>query len=635
MHARLWITAMLSMGLAVTAWTAGAQTEDPAEQPDEGEPAEAAAEAEPAEAVEPAVEEPPSCTEGRERDAGSALVFGPIGTTSARDAVEELVACRLDEEEGIPGRVVRLDEIPFPEAHPLWVLGGEQDQLCGVGVAAPRWAEVIDAGRVQLDTLETAAAKKTFDDAVENLACADSIVEREILGTLYMLRGLSRFYEGGEASARQDFRRAVTVNPGIEWDDSYPPEPKQVYLKAREDIYLQGRGRVEAVFLPGEVLQVVVDGQSVAAGQAGGLDVNPGYHLLQYMMPDQTLVSRVTFIEGGVTRLLVSRAGLENAVLVGGSQPDNAPVARALMQELVRDWSVERIFVADVTEGPVDTAYVYRFTSEGARFERLQAPVREVAADGTIQDVESQSTVEGLLVLPNAVAEGSTSTITAESSQIDGDERIYLGQYEVVNLARSGVRSTFGLPDKIPAGVYDVRIVESDGGEATFPRAFSVIGDSRAAEAAPPPVVVIQQPTSDVVEPDERLRMVLHWGFAYYRGSWATLDLEMDVRLGEGFCLDGAVGTRMSEGFYPHAYWRAGFKVRWYPRIVNGYFSINFQQFFEDLYMGPRAAVGLDIVIPSIKSLFINIEAGGGAMFEEHREVYGWFHFQGGAGMRF
>jgi hypothetical protein len=558
-----------------------------------------------------------------------------MGATAARGDVEELVACRIDEDEGIASRVVRLDEIPFPEAHPLWVLGADQAQLCGAGVAPPRWAEVIDAGRAELDSLETAAAKVTFDGALENLACADSIVEREVLGTLYMLRGLARFYEGGEASARQDFRRAVTVNPGIEWDDSYPPEPKQVYLKAREDIYLQGRGRVEAVFLPGEVLQVVVDGQSVAAGQADGLDVNPGYHLLQYMMPDQTLVSRVTYIEGGETRLLVSRAGLENSLLVGGSQPDNAPVARALLQELSADWAAERIYVADVTDGAVDESYVYRFSHEGARFEKLQAPVRRVADDGTVEEVDPQSSVEGLLVLPNAVAEGSTSTITVESSQIDGDERFYLGEYEVVNLARAGVRSTFGLPDKIPAGVYDVRIVEADGSDVTFPSAFSVIGDSRTAEPTPTPVVIVQQAHPEVIEPDERLRMGVHWGFAYYRGTWATLDLEMDVRLGEGFCLDGAVGTRMADGYYPHAYWRAGFKIRWYPRIVNGYFAFNFQQFFEDLYMGPRAAVGLDIVIPSVKSLYITLEAGGGAMFEADREVYGWFHFHGGTGMRF
>ena len=622
MHVRLWLTGVLTMALTLAAIPAGAQTED--------EPAEPAAGTE-----EGAEEAPPACMEGRARDMKAALVYGPIGSTSPRGDVEEMVACRIDEDEGIATRVVRLDEIPFPEEHPLWVLGGEQDKLCGVGVASPRWAEVIDAGRLQLDTLETAAAKTTFDEALDNLACADSIVEREILGALYMLRGLAQFYEGGEASARQDFKRAVTVNPGIEWDDSYPPEPMQVYLKAREDIYLQGRGRVEAVFLPGEVLQVVVDGQSVAAGQPGGLDVNPGYHLLQYMMPDQTLVSRVTFIEGGVTRLLVSRAGLENAILVGGSQPDNAPVARALLQELASDWVADRIYVADASDGLEDTAYVYRFSREGARFEKLQAPVREVADDGTIQEVEPQSTVEGLLVLPNAVAEGSSSTVTAESSQIDGDERIYLGEYEVLNLARSGVRSTFNLPDKIPAGVYDVRIVEADGTDVVFPRAFSVIGDSSKDPVTPPPVVVVQQQPTAGEEPDERLRMGMHWGFAYYRGSWATLDLEMDVRLGEGFCLDGAVGVRMADGFYPHGYWRAGFKIRWYPRVVNGYFTINFQQFFEDLYMGPRAAVGVDIVIPSVKSFYINIEAGGGAMFEEQREVYGWFHFHGGAGMRF
>ncbi|MDP7114323.1 MAG: hypothetical protein QGH45_20300, partial [Myxococcota bacterium] len=331
----------------------------------------------------------------------------------------------------------------------------------------------------------------------------------------------------------------------------------------------------------------------------------------------------------------VSRAGLENSLLVGGSQPDNAPVARALLQELSADWAAERIYVADVTDGAVDESYVYRFSHEGARFEKLQAPVRRVADDGTVEEVDPQSSVEGLLVLPNAVAEGSTSTITVESSQIDGDERFYLGEYEVVNLARAGVRSTFGLPDKIPAGVYDVRIVEADGSDVTFPSAFSVIGDSRTAEPTPTPVVIVQQAHPEVIEPDERLRMGVHWGFAYYRGTWATLDLEMDVRLGEGFCLDGAVGTRMADGYYPHAYWRAGFKIRWYPRIVNGYFAFNFQQFFEDLYMGPRAAVGLDIVIPSVKSLYITLEAGGGAMFEADREVYGWFHFHGGTGMRF
>ncbi len=569
------------------------------------------------------------------RDRKAALIYGPLDSNVDRGTVEALLAERLAKEAVLPGRTTRLGEIPIPAGEPLWVLGSTGDELCSDGGIAPDWASVIDTARQQLDSLETAAAQGTLQDALANLACTDTVVEREILGQLYMFHGLAQFFEGGEEAARQDFRRAVTVNPKIEWDPSYPPAPQQAYLKAREDIYLQGRARVEAMFLPGEVVQVVVDGESFAAGEAGGLDVHPGHHLVQYMMPDQTLISRVTFLEGGESRLIVSRAGSEQIILLGCSDPANAPQARVLLNALCSTWNVEKIFVADVSNGAGDDAYVYRFSKEGARFEKLLPPAKEVAdAADSGEAVEPRSTVEGLLVLPNAVAEGSTSTISAESTHLDGSERIYLGEYEVRNFKQAGVRNTFSLPDKIPAGVYDVRIIKPDGAVITFPRAFSVIGDS--STTSQPTVVVVTGGQPDLKpEPEERLRLGFKWGFAYYRGTWGTMDLEMDIRLGEGFCLDGGVGTRVVEGFYPHAYWRAGFKVRWYPKIVQGYFTVNFQHFIEDQDMGPRAAVGMDIVIPSLKSFYMSIEAGGGVMFETSRDLYGWFHLQGGTGMRF
>jgi len=581
-------------------------------------------------AGEAADEAPETVTIRRTRDKRAALVYGPLGTSVSRSDTQALLDYRLGTDLGMPGRVVSLDEIPIPLGDPLWVLGGDDDQLCTSGEDAPDWAAVVDTAREQLDSLETEAAQQTLDAALSQLACAEAVVEREILGTMYMMRGLARFFEERAEAARQDFRRAVTVNPSIEWDPNYPPEPQQVYLKAREDIYLPGRGRVEASFLSGEVLEVLVDGQSFAAGEPGGLDVHPGYHLLQYLMPDQSLHSRVTYVEGGETRLLLSRSGMERAVLIGGSQPSNAPVARILLNNLCALWNVDNVYVADVTNGSGDEAYVYRFSREGARFERMMP--RTVAEDEP--DAPEVSAIEGLLVLPNAVAEGASSTITVESAQVGDDSRIYLGPYEVQNLARVGVRTTFNLPDKIPAGVYDVRVVDPEGGEVTFPRAFSVIGDTRS-ETQEQPVVYVTRSTASPAEPSERLRIGTHWGFAYHRGTWAVLDVEMDVRLGEGFCLDAAVGARMVEDFYPHAYWRAGFKVRWYPKIVQGYFSLNFMQYFEDLDMGPRAAVGIDVVIPSMKNFYFNVETGGGVLFETSADPFGIFHFQGGVGMRF
>ncbi len=578
----------------------------------------------------------------RDRDKRAALIYGPLETNVSRSSAEELLGARLAAGQPLPARIVRLDELPMPADEPLWVVGGEGDDRCGPGGRAPDWAAVIDTARGQLDALDTAEAQETLEEALDDLACADTVVEREVLGQLYMLHGLARYYEGGAEAARQDFRRAVTVNPSIEWDPNDPPEPQQVYLKAREDIYLQGRSRVEAVFSPGEVTQVVVDGLSVAANEPGGDDVHPGTHLLQYLMPDQTLISRVTTMEGGETRLLVSRAGMEGVILAGGSDPQTAPVARILLHALCADWGVEIIYVADTRVADGEEAYVYRFSREGARFERLMAAEAVDASADRVADEapeaapEPRSAVEGLLVLPSSVAEGSTALITAESARIDGDERLFLGEYEVANLARAGVRSTFNLPAGIPPGVYDVRILNPDGSELTYPRAFSVVGDPTAVAAADDGgAAAVDTAPAPPSEPDERLRVGLKWGMAYYRGSWATIDLEMDVRLGEGFCLDGAIGTRMVEGFYPHAYWRAGFKVRWYPKIVQGFFSINFQQFMEDLYMGPRASVGVDVVIPSMKSFYLTLESGGGVMFENARDVFGWFHVQGGTGMRF
>jgi len=569
---------------------------------------------------------------------GVALVFGP-GSASEAAGAEALLRERVPDLPAAQRRVAA-GELPVPTSPPLHALGADPGTTCPEGKRAPEWLGVIAQAQRSLDSLDYEQTIATVAAAIEVLTCDRQVVPPDVAGKLFMLRGLAFFFLNDTEQARASFRAAISLHRYIQWDNNYPPDPRQSFLDAREDALRAGTARVQVVAAPGEVAQFVVDGAAVDLAQpAPSVELLSGYHLVQYRMSDGSFHAAMTVIGGGETRLLVSRAGAGEAVLSGARKDALVYAARAIDSWLCRAWGVEELHVVDRTE---TEPYLYRFSLAGGRFDRLAAP--EVATgEGTSGQGSARTYVEGLLILPNTLIEGAPpeTVLSAEGTRLDGAVRLYVGDKLAPSFARDGTRATFSPPAGLAPAVYDVRIVYADGKDYVAPLALSVQPDP---SKTPPPSVDVQYIPVEMVIKADRLRVSTKWSYVNFHEGWLDVALDVNIRMGGGFCLDFGLGAYADpEGEEdPRAYWWGGFKARWYPRIVQTYLGLDFLMVlgYGDPgkgSLGPRGLLGVDIIIPQLSAFFFNVEAGLGVLWDPTSggDPWLWLNLGGGVGVRF
>lgn len=565
---------------------------------------------------------------------GVALIFGPGGQSGAEaalSAVQERVP-----DLPAPERRVAASALPLPVDPPLVALGADPGAGCPEGAAAKDWLSVIGEAQRKVDGLEYEQAIGVLASAVASLPCDRQVVPAEVPGRLFMLRGLALYFLGEQDQARASFRSAISLNRYIQWDNNYPPDPRQAFLDAREDALRAGTARIQVVAAPGEVAQFVVDGSAVA--DAGtGVELLSGTHLVQYRMSDGSFHSATVVVGGGETRLMVTRAGAADTLLAGARRDASTYAARALGSWLCRSWGVDTLYVADISEA---SPYVYRFLLAGGRFERLDAPTP--VAEGGLP-AAARTYVEGLLILPNTLIEGAPpdTVISVEGTRLDGAVRLYVGDRVAASFARDGGRATFSPPTDLKPGVYDVRLVYADGTEHIAPLALSVQQDPARA---PKPSSEVQYVPVELVIKADRLRVGVKWSYVTFHENWADVSIDANVRMGGGFCIDlgGGVYARPSSKEDPRAYWWAGFKARWYPRVIQTYLGLNFLMVTGSGSpgmgsLGPRGVLGMDLLIPGLSAFFFNVEIGGGVLWDPTQggDPWLWFNAGGGVGVRF
>lgn len=176
----------------------------------------------------------------------------------------------------IPGSTTLLPVRPaeIPGADRPTVLGASTRFCRGeAGNAAIR--EQVSRAEGHLAYQRTAEARVVLDAAAAQLECLPEPIEASLAGRLFFLRGIVALREGDAAGAARVFRLAGLFQPGMPWDDHFPPDPTGTFTRALAP-------QPATVGVPvglGPGSSTWVDGRAPAAGPA--LQLTPGAHYVQ------------------------------------------------------------------------------------------------------------------------------------------------------------------------------------------------------------------------------------------------------------------------------------------------------------------------------------------------------------------
>ena len=217
-----------------------------------------------------------------------------------------------------------------------WLFGAEVLDSCPTATLAPEEvADHLARARDHIDMVELEVARGLLNGLVPRLGCLGAPADPEDLWKLGFLEAVALHF--GPVAApelvRAALARAIAARPGQAYDESFPPELRELYLEVQQEAL--GRGWTTAHAAG----RVFIDGALVPDS---GLQILPGTHLVQVVGPDELL-------RGGSIRVD------DDAVLVGRAE-DMAAVARGLSPESQRGlgrWLWERL-----TEGEGERAWI-------------------------------------------------------------------------------------------------------------------------------------------------------------------------------------------------------------------------------------------------------------------------------------
>ncbi len=159
--------------------------------------------------------------------------------------------------------------------------------------AEPASGEQITAAMDEIETammmLEYADAGAGLDALEVRLCAASGPLEPAVLARIPFLRGVILYYDEDLVGARAAFRRAVELQPDMEWDANFPPDPQQVFLDAALDAI---RSLHTVLSLPpgDRPARLLVDGVPVD-GATAELEIVGSRHFLQAGAADGSLAT--------------------------------------------------------------------------------------------------------------------------------------------------------------------------------------------------------------------------------------------------------------------------------------------------------------------------------------------------------
>ncbi|MDP7114495.1 MAG: hypothetical protein QGH45_21160 [Myxococcota bacterium] len=162
-----------------------------------------------------------------EADADIVLHFGsPAG--DAATAHDALLLLGIPQEDALGARP--LVEYGFGDAA-FWPAQGEAE-LCPPGSPAVDLGERTSTAMRSILSWDYAGAISALSPLQEGLACFESPVDGPALGRAAVLLGYARFEGGDPSEARAAFALAAAFDPGVVWDEDFPPDAQQVFRAA-------------------------------------------------------------------------------------------------------------------------------------------------------------------------------------------------------------------------------------------------------------------------------------------------------------------------------------------------------------------------------------------------------------------
>ncbi|MBU0531780.1 MAG: hypothetical protein ABIG32_00105 [Candidatus Uhrbacteria bacterium] len=314
-------------------------------------------------------------------NAGSILVHEATAARASQDTVIAELGRNLTRQE-LPEATISALDLPFPSTDPVWIATSGQVIECtdpssvsvlnGAGSFEMKLHRTIEL----LDAMETVEALEVFSQLAAALPCVSEVVDQETLGRLYFFKGMAEFQLGDRVTAQQSFRISLAIDRGRSWDTSYPPEPQQEFLLAKEAVLDTNQVNLGYSFAGIEATSFHFDGESYDPDKSGVIAVSPGLHLVHYTV-DGAAYPRFVELRAGDETALVSRQSLTEAVLAGPYGNRLLAASLISLETLCQTRGYTRAYVADSAE----QIYVY----ENGIYDTL---ARQLTSDGSIMRPE-------------------------------------------------------------------------------------------------------------------------------------------------------------------------------------------------------------------------------------------------------
>ncbi len=250
---------------------------------------------------------------------------------------------------------------------------GSLAECSGEATKAKPFAEQIKEAEGALNFMEHEKVHSIANAALKGLSCLEEPVDAGVVSRFHFLKGVVFMDQGDKPSAWASFQSALVVDPGLAWDENFPPDSRPVFIAAQAEMGATPPTNFTLVPSPGEA-RVWMDGKEVAPGTES-IPLVGSTHWLQWQ--DDSFHTAVLTLEPGPQVGILLPSTLGEAPLHAVTDPAHHVQVSALMASVGAPG--DEIFVTTL-------GGVWRNTVGQADFERLAAPTVPIPAlEGTPQ----------------------------------------------------------------------------------------------------------------------------------------------------------------------------------------------------------------------------------------------------------
>jgi hypothetical protein len=314
------------------------------------------------------------------------VIYGPGSPTSdlaarAVKVVEDNYGVTVGVE-----RLVHVNEVPFPAAVPLWMMGDSEVIPCrGASITAAELTTLLEEAEASEGEMDWGSAQKVLDDAQAALSCSGEIINKDLLWRLFFIHGAIAYFDGRTGEASDHFRMALGIDPAARFDPNFPPQVQAAYLNAREELQLAAMASFSFLGAKEGITEIWLDGAPIPIDPGGATEMHPGYHLIQYRSRLNVVYSVPFKIKPAGEATLVSGSGYSWAILTGDSDPKAQPIAEQALGGI--PGAEDAIYVVSMD----DDAYLYRYDPVSSTFDRPAVAVAESGTDTPPDDGQADT----------------------------------------------------------------------------------------------------------------------------------------------------------------------------------------------------------------------------------------------------